>query len=409
MLTVNASRGIPPALGWAPGTEMILKAQVGKPRVLRLKAWRWKVACVNGTCASAGGWEATREEADAKLRAHTKGLRELHRSCHKTGGPQMHPEDVRTFGAEAQMSVSAPGGALQGRAYLVGAGPGDPELLTVKALRLLGSADLVLYDKLVSDEIMALVHPAAVKVPVGKESGCHLRRQEEIHGLMGRLLAEGRTVVRLKGGDPGIFGRGGEEMEYLEGIGVPVSVVPGITAAAGVTANLSVPLTHRDFASGVTLLSGHGTDGALHADFEALASSTNTLVVYMGLKHAEALAAGLLQAGSARDLPVLAVERGTTLSERVVLTDLAHLAEDARTLELQCPTLLVIGGVATFVDPTSAASWAARIAGDLLIAPPKGDGLSRGGQEGIDMPITLPVQWIAKTQRDECRKGNATK
>jgi len=244
--------------------------------------------------------------------------------------------------------------------FLVGVGPGDVELLTVKAVRLMASADLVLYDRLISPEILSLVNPNAAMLYVGKEAGLHTRPQEEIHELMLQFASSGRTVLRLKGGDPTVFGRGGEELEYLEERGVPVHVVPGITAAAGIAANLRVPLTHRDYADSVRFITGHARSECTSTvqeryDWTHLADPKTTLVIYMGLSTLGELAAGLVEAGLSADTPAVAVQDGTTHTQRVVAAPLSSLAAEVEQAELRSPTLIIIGSVVSLLNQEESA------------------------------------------------------
>jgi len=237
-----------------------------------------------------------------------------------------------------------------GRVLLVGAGPGDPDLLTLKAARALGSADVVLYDGHVSAGVLALVRPGAELVSVAKARGRHSKTQAEINALIVRLALAGRVVVRLKGGDPFVFGRGGEEVDVLRASGIAVEVIPGITAATAVAASLQVPLTHRDISQSVTFLSGHSAgDGAPdfeHVDFSALARGRSTLAVYMGISTAGHLAERLMASGWAGTTPVVAVERASAPDERRVATTVAALAAQPQRLGLGGQSLLLIGEVA---------------------------------------------------------------
>ncbi|EOD12451.1 uroporphyrin-III C-methyltransferase [Emiliania huxleyi CCMP1516] len=250
----------------------------------------------------------------------------------------------------------AAGGACAGPSgpassvYLVGVGPGDVELLTVKALRLMRDADLVLYDRLISPEVLSMVGPQAAMLYVGKEAGLHTRPQEEIHRLLHLYAHAGKSVVRLKGGDPTVFGRGGEELEYLEARGVPVQIVPGITAASGIAAALRVPLTHRDYADSVRFVTGHARSEnsapvAERYRWEVLSDPSQTLVVYMGLSTLPQFADGLLQAGLDASTPAVAVQDGTTATQRVVAAPLGGLATAVEEASLASPTLVVIGRV----------------------------------------------------------------
>jgi len=233
-----------------------------------------------------------------------------------------------------------------GRVSLVGAGPGDPDLLTVKAARLIATARLVVYDRLVSDAIMALVPPDAERVFAGKESGCHHLSQTEINQLLLRLARSGRDVVRLKGGDPFVFGRGSEEALVLARAGIGFEVVPGISAAAGASAYAGIPLTHRGLASGVRFVPGHRHDGGrLDLDWSRLADPDTTLAVYMGLQSLGEIADNLIAAGLAPDTPAAAIEQGTTERQRRLVATLATLPDLVRAAGFQPPTLIVIGRV----------------------------------------------------------------
>ena len=240
--------------------------------------------------------------------------------------------------------------AVPGTVYLVGAGPGDPELLTVKATRLIAEADVVVYDSLVSPEVMACINPAAERIYAGKERGNHALPQEDINHLLVRLAKEGRRVVRLKGGDPYTFGRGGEEVETLAEQGVPVEVVPGITAAAGVAAYAGIPLTHRNYAQACVFVTGHLKDGSMNLDWPGLARRRQTIVIYMGLHGLPMLCQKLIEHGLPLDWPAAIVQRGTTPEQRTVagtLTTLPHLAEAAH---LKPPTLIIVGEVVKLRD-----------------------------------------------------------
>lgn len=240
------------------------------------------------------------------------------------------------------------GHAGPGKVFLVGTGPGDPGLLTLRAVQLMQSADVVLYDRLVSDDILRLVHGGARMVYVGKQAGYHTRTQAEIHELLLQFAEAGATVVRLKGGDPYVFGRGGEEVQYLQQQGITVQCVPGITAAAGICAELGIPMTHRGVATSVRFLTGHAREGGqamLDDTIVAAADPNTTLVVYMGLSTLPQLVQQLQQHGLPADVPAVAVERGTTAEQRVVFGTLADLQEGIQAVQLKSPTLLIIGQV----------------------------------------------------------------
>lgn len=234
-----------------------------------------------------------------------------------------------------------------GRVHLIGAGPGDPDLLTVKALRLIGSADVVVHDRLVSPEIMALVPAGTRRVDVGKLPKFHKVPQEAINALLVDLAHEGLTVARLKGGDPMIFGRGSEEAEACRQAGIAVDYVPGITSAQGAAASTGVPLTHRGLATGVRYVTGHrAKDASLDLDWASLASEDTTLVVYMGVSNIAEIALQLMRYGMSPSLPVLAVGSATTPRETRMLSTLGAIGTEVAKTPPEVPVLFVIGRVA---------------------------------------------------------------
>ncbi|WP_092875195.1 uroporphyrinogen-III C-methyltransferase [Izhakiella capsodis] len=255
-------------------------------------------------------------------------------------------------GAEVVLTTPVQPDAV-GDVWLVGAGPGDAELLTLKAVRLLHQAQVVVYDRLVSDEIMQLVAPTAELINVGKCAGHHGMKQEHINQLLVELAQSGRRVIRLKGGDPFIFGRGGEEMLWLRQAGITCHVVPGITAASGCAASAGIPLTHRDYSQSVRFITGHGRSGAPQIDAELLADSQQTLVFYMGLRWCGALCRQMLSAGRCADTPVALIENGTRTEQRVFISSLQNLADDVNRHQLQSPTLIVIGEVVSLYHAVS--------------------------------------------------------
>ncbi|ELF9250347.1 uroporphyrinogen-III C-methyltransferase [Salmonella enterica] len=235
----------------------------------------------------------------------------------------------------------------RGEVVLVGAGPGDAGLLTLKGLQQIQQADIVVYDRLVSDDIMNLVRRDADRVFVGKRAGYHCVPQEEINQILLREAQKGKRVVRLKGGDPFIFGRGGEELETLCHAGIPFSVVPGITAASGCSAYSGIPLTHRDYAQSVRLVTGHLKTGG-ELDWENLAAEKQTLVFYMGLNQAATIQDKLISFGMQADMPVALVENGTSVKQRVVHGVLTQLGELAQ--QVESPALIIVGRVVGLRD-----------------------------------------------------------
>ncbi|EKO5175254.1 uroporphyrinogen-III C-methyltransferase [Vibrio vulnificus] len=230
-----------------------------------------------------------------------------------------------------------------GEVALVGAGPGDPELLTLKALNYLQQAEVVLYDYLVSDEIMALVPNDSILVCVGKRAGHHSVPQEKTNQLLVDFAKQGYKVVRIKGGDPFVFGRGGEELEVLADAGITFQVVPGITAAAGATAYAGIPLTHRDYAQSAMFITGHLKAESDQLDWSTLARGQQTLVIYMGLMKSNYIQEQLIKHGRRAQTPIAIIERGTQLSQKVFKGQLSELSDLAKKAE--APALIVIGEV----------------------------------------------------------------
>lgn len=244
--------------------------------------------------------------------------------------------------AKAELEAGIHNNTSKGEVALIGAGPGDAGLLTLRALQLMQQADVVLYDYLVSDEVMELVRRDAETVCVGKRAGCHSVPQEETNRLLVHYAQQGKRVVRLKGGDPFIFGRGGEELEVLFDADIPFQIVPGITAAAGATAYAGIPLTHRNYAQSAMFITGHHKEDK-QIDWSVLAHGKQTLVIYMGLMKASHIQAHLLKHNRAPDTPIAIIERGTQKAQKVLTGELSQLAELAE--NAASPSLIVIGEV----------------------------------------------------------------
>ena len=251
----------------------------------------------------------------------------------------------------ANILKDADASANKGEVFLVGGGPGDPDLLTFRALRLMQQCDVCVYDKLVSPEVMELVRRDAELIFVGKSRDQHTMPQEEINELLAKLALQGKRVLRLKGGDPFIFGRGGEEIETLMQHGVPFQVVPGITAANGVSSYAGIPLTHRDYAQACLFITGHlkakegSNELTLDLDWVAMARPRQTVVIYMGLVGLKEICEKLIEHGVAPTMPVAVVQQGTTMRQKVVTATLADLAEKVTLAKMKPPCLTIIGEV----------------------------------------------------------------
>ena len=242
-------------------------------------------------------------------------------------------------------SPTSPAPSGRGRVYLVGAGPGDPELLTLRAVRLLGQTDVIVYDHLVSPAVLDFVAPDAERIFAGKRRNEHTMRQEQINLLLVKLAREGKHVVRLKGGDPFIFGRGGEEMQVLSEHGIDFEVVPGITAASGVSSYSGIPLTHRDYAQSCLFVTGHLKDGSADLDWESLVRPRQTVVIYMGLNALADICRQLIAHGAPPSRPIAVVQHGTIATQQVLTGTLSDLPQRVAESGFTSPSLIIVGDV----------------------------------------------------------------
>ena len=254
-------------------------------------------------------------------------------------------QDQAAWLALEQALKQESGQPARGEVYLIGGGPGDPDLLTFRALRLMQRADVVVYDRLVAPAVLELVRRDAERIYAGKERDNHAIPQEGINQLLVRLAREGKRVVRLKGGDPFIFGRGGEEIETLMAEGIAFQVVPGITAAAGCAAYAGIPLTHRDYSQAVVFVTGHLQDGSVNLNWKALAQPRQTIVFYMGLHGISVLCRELIAHGLPASMPAALVEQGTTRNQRVYVGTLETLPDIVQHNDIHAPTLIIVGEV----------------------------------------------------------------
>lgn len=321
-------------------------------RQLRARIETWLPSNIGMLAALAGRW---RERVRAQLasfsarRRFWEGLFDgrLQRVFDRSG----------VNGAEQLIAESLRGDlrTQPGRAWLVGAGPGDPGLLTLKALQAMQAADVILHDRLVANEVLDLARRDAELVSVGKTPGCTANSQDEINELLVRLVAAGKRVCRLKGGDPFVFGRGGEEAQALHSAGLEYEVVPGITAAVGCAAAAGIPLTHRDAAQSLTLLTGHGKDAVDNIDWASLAPGRQTLAIYMGVSRFNELMQNLTRHGRPAETPIAIIEKGTTPEQRVLRGTLGQLPLLARAHRIKAPAMLLIGEVTRLGYATLAA------------------------------------------------------
>ncbi len=239
----------------------------------------------------------------------------------------------------------------QGKVYLVGAGPGDPELLTLKAVKAIRAADVMLVDDLVSDEVLAFANEHVRTIYVGKRGGCKSTPQEFIERLMIAEAKQGRTVVRLKGGDPFVFGRGGEEREAMYAAGIECEIVNGITAGLAAPTSIGIPLTHRDVCHGAIFVTGHaGDDGGCAPDWRALAATGLPLVIYMGVSRCESIQRELLEAGMQPAMPIAIIQNATRSDQRSIVTALATMVDDIRMSGIGSPAIMVVGETVRYAD-----------------------------------------------------------
>jgi uroporphyrin-III C-methyltransferase/precorrin-2 dehydrogenase/sirohydrochlorin ferrochelatase len=275
-------------------------------------------------------------------------------------------ELARAIERAAAQGAEAP----RGEVYLVGAGPGDPDLLTFRALRLMQKADVVLYDRLTDEGVLNLVRREAERIYVGKQPDDHELPQAGISALLVKLAKQGSRVLRLKGGDPFMFGRGGEEIEALAAEGIPFQVCPGVTAATGAAAYAGIPLTHRDHAHSCVFVTGHGKEGRIDLDWGALLQPRQTIAIYMGLRNLEALTREFIAHGADADLPAAIVDNATRAAQRVVVGTLGTVAAKARRAELGGPAIIIIGTVVTLRDKLDwRAAARSRSSADADISP----------------------------------------
>ena len=273
---------------------------------------------------------------------------------------------------DADLAIAQSGNrAPMGEVYLVGAGPGDPDLLTFRALRLMQRADVVLYDRLIGDEILSLVRRDAERIFVGKLPRNHTMEQDDISALMVKLARQGKRVLRLKGGDPFIFGRGGEEIEKLGAHGVPFKVVPGITASVGCGAYAGIPLTHRDHAQSCLFVTAHGRDGDLDLDWEAMIRPAQTVAVYMGMTNLAGLIDRFARRGVAMDTDIALIENGTRPDQRVITGTLSDIVAKAEAEHVQSPCMIIIGSVVQLRNKLASGAFASEQVHALSLAAEK--------------------------------------
>lgn len=285
-----------------------------------------------------------------QIKARVSGWRERRRFWEQQLGGRVGEMMLQGRAADARTALEQAieqhqSNAISGEVYLVGAGPGDPDLLSFRALRLMQHVDVVFYDRLVSDAVMALVKPDAERIYVGKQRSCHAMQQDTINDQLVHHAKLGKRVLRLKGGDPFIFGRGGEEIEQLAEHGIAFQVVPGITAAAGCASYAGIPLTHRDYSQACLFVTGHLKNNTVDLNWESLVQPNQTVVIYMGLVGLAHITVKLLEHGMSQSTPIALISEGTTQRQHVVSGTLSDIVGKVTTSEVKAPTLTIIGHV----------------------------------------------------------------
>ncbi|GAB1259142.1 siroheme synthase CysG [Aurantivibrio plasticivorans] len=316
-------------------------------RAMREKIEAWFPANYGALAGLAGNF---RDQVKQKITSGAQRLRFWETIFNGPAGERALAGNIDEAKTIIQQTIDNNDETLQGEVFLVGAGPGDPDLLTLKALRLMQLADVVLYDRLVSDDIMTLVRKDAERIYVGKQRAEHTMQQVDINQRLVDLAKQGKRVLRLKGGDPFIFGRGGEELELLAENHVPFQVVPGITAASGCASYAGIPLTHRDHAQSVRFITGHLKSDAANTMFEDVKDPNQTLVFYMGLVALADICKRLIEIGRSPLTPAALIEKGTTTQQRVFIGNLETLRDLVEEHQVSAPTLVIIGDVVGLHD-----------------------------------------------------------
>jgi uroporphyrin-III C-methyltransferase/precorrin-2 dehydrogenase/sirohydrochlorin ferrochelatase len=342
----EASRVIVPAL--VDRDPVLIAVSSGGASPVLARRWRERIeALLPARIGELALWlRGLRAASRRRLRGTAERRRYFETLVDGGAAERFMDGDVRGAEQLARRLLAADGAPAPGRVVLVGAGPGDPELLTLKALRALSDADVILHDRLVSEGVLDLARRDALRICVGKSPKGAGVSQARINELLVEHARAGRRVVRLKGGDPFVFGRGGEELEVLARAGIAYSVVPGVTAASACAAYAGIPLTHREHAQSVSLVTGHGGEGGQEPDWRALAAERTTVVFYMGLAGLERIVAKLIEHGAPADRPAALIAQGTLPAQQVVPGTLASIAASAKSRGIASPALLIVGDVA---------------------------------------------------------------